>query len=166
MGEQFTLLGDTLGVDRELFDDPGGAESDGCRKDQREEQIVASGNLCDEEDRGHRSLHHTGHQPGHPHKDEILLWHGQRGSGKDKIERSRNHESGDRTDEKGRTESTSDTSARIGQGHREDLENEDQEKEHRDRPDTVRHERQRSLPVKAEFGTVEKGSERTVAFSV
>ena len=38
-------------------------------------QLVAAGNLGDEEDCGHRGLHHARHERGHAHQHEILLRH-------------------------------------------------------------------------------------------
>ena len=42
---------------------------------QRHEEIVATGNLCDEENTCQWGMHHTRHHTSHSQQGKVLLWH-------------------------------------------------------------------------------------------
>ena len=128
--EQVATLRDTFRINGIFLEEADGTERHGRSQDQRDQQLVAAGNLGDEEDGRHRRLHHAGHQRRHAHEGEILLRHAET----QVVETTSEDETEDGAHEQRRTEGTADAPAGVGRRHREHLQEEDQREEHRHAP--------------------------------
>lgn len=79
VGEQLALLGQTHGVDAVRFEYADGGIGHGRGNHQRQEQVVATGQLGSKEDGHERRVHDGRHDPGHTHQGKVLVrqLHGQ-----------------------------------------------------------------------------------------
>ena len=72
VGQKLASLGKTHGVDAVWFEKLDGAVGDGAHDEQRQKQIVATGELRRQEDGHERGVHHTRHHARHSDKGEVF----------------------------------------------------------------------------------------------
>ena len=130
MREEVTALGYAFGIDGISLADTCYSVGNSSTENKGQKKVIASGNLGNQEDGGHRSLHDTGHQPGHPHEGEVLFRQGKPAE----IHSAGDQESKDRSLEKGRAKGPAHTSSGIGKRHAYDLEQKYKQQEHRHAP--------------------------------
>ena len=75
VGHQTSLLGQTHTIDAVRFKDVDGEIGRHRDNHQRHEEIVATGNLSDEEDTRQWGVHHTRHHSRHSQQGKVLLRH-------------------------------------------------------------------------------------------
>ena len=154
MGKQLTLLGDTLCIDRIRLNSPGHRIGNRRGKNKRNQKFISSGHIRNKEDRSHRRLHDSGHKTRHAHKHKVLFGHYRRTTYE--IDCSRHNKSSKGSDEKRRTECSSDSSTGIGKGHREHLQQQHDHKEHRHKPRLAKAEGQYCLTFQVNGSAVKE----------
>ena len=111
VGEQLALLGQTHGVDAMRLEHADGKERE-CRcNHQRQEEVVTTRELCNEEDTRERGVHDTTHQSGHAKEGKVVL--GQIDLDTQRIEEVREYKSRDTSQEKAGGEDTTTSATGI-----------------------------------------------------
>ena len=154
VSKKLAFLGNSLGIDGVRLDRSRYTVRYCSCNDQRNEKFISACHIGDKEDRRHWSLHDTGHQTSHADKHEILLWHHPGAS--DKIDCPGYHESCDGSDEKSRTECSSDSAAGISERHREHFQQKNQHKEDRNQPCLIKEEVKDRLSLQVDSASIQE----------
>ena len=120
VSEQFTLLGQTHGVDAVRLEHTDGKERECRRNHQREKEVITTREFGDEEDTRERSVHHTTHKACHTEEGKIIL--GQVYADAHSVEEMREHKSRDTAQEEAGCKDTATSAPRIGCRGGKDLE--------------------------------------------
>ena len=165
VGQQVTLLGKTHRIDAvRLEDDDGQVGTDGDNH-QSEEQVIAPGQLGNEEDAGQGSMHHARHQSCHPQQGKVLLRNV--GTQVELVAEAGKDEARDASQEQAGRKDTATTTASVGRTRSVHLEEDDEQQVDQQQVAVPVEERvvEHTVPV-CQRGPVEQQVDGGVSFTV
>ena len=162
--QEFALLGQTHGVEAVGLEGADGDVGADGGDHERQEKVVAAGQLGDEEDARQGGVHDGGHGASHAHEGEILF--GQVDRQAEEVEDVREEEARDAADVEARGEDATATAAAVGGRRGEDFREEDEAEEDDDAPIAILHAEEGALVHEVDKVAIEQGLDRVVALAV
>ncbi len=164
MRQELPAGGNALGIDGVFLKEARDPIGNGRCKDERHQEVVAVGNLRNEEDGREGGLHHSGHEPRHTHQHKIGDRHQ---AGPEQIERIGHHEAGHSAHEQRGAEGSAHTAARVGEGHGKDLQQQYQQEEEGNGPLPLQEELKRRISAEIQvLRPVQQRAQEIVTLSV